>query len=249
MKKQSFTHSRKPKFGMRKLSIGLASCMLGMMFLTTGHVSGEVVEVWPNGQNPNGKIEILSQTEHSEHLQKLRDIEDFQAQKQADHVRYTKWLDGVTVDEHEFRKIKEYDTEYYVTPLLSGKGYYDINKDFNQDSDKCAAAVAANMFHYWFDRNRDSINRFLSQSPGENGVIKLENEKTIEVSKFLETYRSDGDYLDKSPFFDLISNSFKGPVWANKLLDAYINGYGYIHKFAKNTPHSKNNNSKFNFFK
>ncbi|HEK9608504.1 TPA: IdeS/Mac family cysteine endopeptidase, partial [Streptococcus equi subsp. equi] len=111
-------------------------------------------------------------------------------------------------------------------------GYYDINKDFNQDSDKCAAAVAANMFHYWFDRNRDSINRFLSQSPGENGVIKLENEKTIEVSKFLETYRSDGDYLDKSPFFDLISNSFKGPVWANKLLDAYINGYGYIHKFA-----------------
>ncbi|HEK9911733.1 TPA: YSIRK-type signal peptide-containing protein, partial [Streptococcus equi subsp. equi] len=114
MKKQSFTHSRKPKFGMRKLSIGLASCMLGMMFLTTGHVSGEVVEVWPNGQNPNGKIEILSQTEHSEHLQKLRDIEDFQAQKQADHVRYTKWLDGVTVDEHEFRKIKEYDTEYYV---------------------------------------------------------------------------------------------------------------------------------------
>lgn len=41
MKKQSFTHSRKPKFGMRKLSIGLASCMLGMMFLTTGHVSAD----------------------------------------------------------------------------------------------------------------------------------------------------------------------------------------------------------------
>lgn len=90
MKKQSFTHSRKPKFGMRKLSIGLASCMLGMMFLTTSHVSGEVVEVWPYGQNPNGKTEILSQTEDSESSQRLRDIEDFQAEKKMQNVVYTK---------------------------------------------------------------------------------------------------------------------------------------------------------------
>lgn len=66
---------------MRKLSIGLASCMLGMMFLTTSHVSGEVVEVWPYGQDPNDKIEVLSQSEYSEYLQRLHDVEDFQAEK------------------------------------------------------------------------------------------------------------------------------------------------------------------------
>ncbi|HEL1198487.1 TPA: YSIRK-type signal peptide-containing protein, partial [Streptococcus equi subsp. zooepidemicus] len=139
MKKQSFTHSRKPKFGMRKLSIGLASCMLGMMFLTTSHVSGEVVEVWPYGQDPNDKIEILSQTEDSESSQRLRDIEDFQAEKKMQNVVYTKWLDGVDVKDHDFRKIVDGNIAYYATPLLNGRGFYDINKDFNRDSDKCAA--------------------------------------------------------------------------------------------------------------
>src|SRR3712207_1843359 len=160
MKKQSFTHSRKPKFGMRKLSIGLASCMLGMMFLTTGHVSAE--------DNTGYEGEILRIIPGEEYNQRLKDIEDFQAEKKEANVRYTKWLDGVNVSEYDFRKVVDGESVYYAAPLLNDRGYYDINKDFNQDSDKCSAAVAANMFHYWFDRNKDSIARFLQQKPGEH---------------------------------------------------------------------------------
>ncbi|HEL0792182.1 TPA: IdeS/Mac family cysteine endopeptidase [Streptococcus equi subsp. zooepidemicus] len=249
MKKQSFTHSRKPKFGMRKLSIGLASCMLGMMFLTTSHVSGEVVEVWPYGQDPNDKIEVLSQSEYSEYLQRLHDVEDFQAEKKKEGVVRTQWLEGVNVTDHDFRKITDGGSVYYATPLLNDRGYYDINKNFNQDSDKCAAAVAVNMFHYWLDRNKDNVAKFLSQSP-DHGFV--EGEPTFNLVDFQYTYASpyeEGGYRDNSKLFDFISKAFNKPLWANKLLDAYINGYGYIDRYVKNTPHSGQNNSKFNFFK
>ncbi|HEL0379436.1 TPA: IdeS/Mac family cysteine endopeptidase [Streptococcus equi subsp. zooepidemicus] len=248
MKKQSFTHSRKPKFGMRKLSIGLASCMLGMMFLTTSHVSGEVVEVWPYGQNPNGKTEILSQTEDSESSQRLRDIEDFQAEKKMQNVVYTKWLDGVDVKDHDFRKIVDGNIAYYATPLLNGRGFYDINKDFNRDSDKCAAAVAANMFHYWLDINRDNVDRFLRQNPEKHGIIELPDGQ-LKLSDFLNTYESDHGYRDKSKLFDFISNNFNGPVWTDKLLDNYINGYAYNYKYGRTIEDPTKNTSKINFFK
>lgn len=245
MKKQSFTYSRKPKFGMRKLSIGLASCMLGMMFLTTGHTSaaddtghvGEDITVVPEQQELYGGYN-----------QRLKDIEDFYAERQADHVRYTKWLDGVNVSENEFRKVVDGEAVYWAAPLKNDRGYYDINKDFNQDSDKCSAAVAANMFHYWLDKNKDNIARFMQQKPGEHGVIKLQD-TTINLSDFLNTYESDTGYRDKSKLFDFISNNFSGPVWTDKLLDAYINGYGYNHKWERNTEDSKRNTSKINFFK
>lgn len=241
MKKQSFTHSRKPKFGMRKLSIGLASCMLGMMFLATGHVSAE--------DNAGYEGEILRIIPGEEYNQRLKDIEDFQAEKKEANVRYTKWLDGVNVSEYDFRKVVDGESVYYAAPLLNDRGYYDINKDFNQDSDKCSAAVAANMFHYWFDRNKDSIARFLQQKPGEHGVIKFKDGTSIDLSDFLNAYESDSGYRDKSKFFDFVSDKFSGPVWTDKLLDAYINGYGYIDKYARNNEDSSKNTSTINFFK
>ncbi|HEL1067898.1 TPA: IdeS/Mac family cysteine endopeptidase [Streptococcus equi subsp. zooepidemicus] len=246
MKKQSFTHSRKPKFGMRKLSIGLASCMLGMMFLTTGHVNADDVD-------SEGGTLMLVPEQRGNWYSYRSDIEDFQADKTKEHVMYTKWLDGVTVDDSQFKKLTDKDgTEYWATPLLNGLGYYDINKDFNEDSDKCSGAVAANMFHYWFDRNRGNIDRFLKQFPEENGVIKIAGE-TIRLSEFLETYHSNdnGDvtYRDKSPFFDYISKNFRGPVWTDKLLDAWINGYGYNHKWGRNIEDASKNTSGINFFK
>lgn len=127
MKKQSFTHSRKPKFGMRKLSIGLASCMLGMMFLTTGHVNADDVD-------SEGGTLMLVPEQRGNWYSYRSDIEDFQADKTKEHVMYTKWLDGVTVDDSQFKKLTDKDgTEYWATPLLNGLGYYDINKDFNED--------------------------------------------------------------------------------------------------------------------
>lgn len=244
MKKQSFTHSRKPKFGMRKLSIGLASCMLGMMFLTTGHVSAD------DNADPDNILMIVPEQRNLYGPA----VEDFQADKTREGVMYTKWLGGVTVDDNQFYKLKDSSdgTDYWVTPLLNGLGYYDINKDFNEDSDKCSGAVAANMFHYWFDRNRENIDRFLKQSPEENGIIRVAGE-TIKLSEFLETYHSkdNGDvtYRDKSPFFDYISQNFKGPVWTDKLLDAWINGYGYNHKWGRNIEDPSKNTSGINFFK
>ncbi|HEK9098630.1 TPA: IdeS/Mac family cysteine endopeptidase [Streptococcus equi subsp. zooepidemicus] len=236
MKKQSFTHSRKPKFGMRKLSIGLASCMLGMMFLTTGHANaddntghvGETLRLVPGQWGTYGVVS------------------EFQADKTKEGVMYTKWLDGVTVDDSQFQKLKDDDgTEYWATPLSNDMGYYDINKDFNQDSDKCSAAVAVNMFHYWLDRNRSSIGRYLEQSP-ENGVFR---DGSAKLKDFLETYSKDGKYKDASKLFDLISDSFKGPVWTDKLLDLYINGYGYKESYGRNIGDSRKNESGFNFFK
>lgn len=240
MKKQSFTHSRKPKFGMRKLSIGLASCMLGMMFLTTGHVNAD-------DDGYEGGTLMLVPEQRGNGYSYRSDIEDFQADKRNEKVYYTKWLDGVTVDEREFRKIQGTDgTSYWAAPLLNDRGYFDINKDFNEDSDKCSAAVATNMLLYWFDKNQDNIKKFLDQDPQHHGVV--EGEPEFKLVDFLSPYEREG-YKDSSKLFEFISKNFNRPVWTDKLLDAYINGYGYIDRYERNDPYSRRNDSKFNFFK
>src|SRR3712207_3135176 len=125
MKKQSFTHSRKPKFGMRKLSIGLASCMLGMMFLATGHVSAEDVD------HVGETITVVPE-------QRSNWNTALEKRKAEDNVTATLWVSGVDMRGVEFKNVKDESSDYFVSEHQKGRGYYDINKRLDgRDSSLC----------------------------------------------------------------------------------------------------------------
>ncbi|HEL1258936.1 TPA: IdeS/Mac family cysteine endopeptidase, partial [Streptococcus equi subsp. zooepidemicus] len=222
MKKQSFTHSRKPKFGMRKLSIGLASCMLGMMFLTTSHVSGEVVEVWPNGQNPHsGTIGVDPQQQNLGTALGRRKAEE--------RIKETLWVDGVKIDEKDFEHMSSSHEDYFAAEYGKGSGYYDVNKKMDSgDSALCVASVVTNMFHWWVDQNRDNIEKFKKQDIENNGVMKFNGvrQTTVdELNHFYKEYNSN-KYADQSKFFDLIKSHFGNRALnPEELFELYFNGF------------------------
>lgn len=224
MKKQSFTHSRKPKFGMRKLSIGLASCMLGMMFLTTSHVSGEVVEVWPNGQNPHsGTIGVDPQQQNLGTALGRRKAEE--------RIKETLWVDGVKIDEKDFEHMSSSHEDYFAAEYGKGSGYYDVNKKMDSgDSALCVASVVTNMFHWWVDQNRDNIEKFKKQDIENNGVMKFNGvrQTTVdELNHFYKEYNSN-KYADQSKFFDLIKSHFGNRALnPEELFELYFNGFYY----------------------
>ncbi|WP_161980653.1 IdeS/Mac family cysteine endopeptidase [Streptococcus sp. S784/96/1] len=172
--------------------------------------------------------------------------------KAAEKVTETKWVQGVNVEDHEFVKITETDkdVEYFVTKQSAGQGWYDINKNGHDDGDLCAGAVATNMLHWWVDQNKDYIERYLREN-NNNGTYTIQNKK-FDFREARQVYTGDNGYRDQSRFFDIVKQAFPhSSVWTNKILDLYINGYGYTQSSnMQNPPVEKEKlTSQINFFR
>ncbi|MEY8461807.1 IdeS/Mac family cysteine endopeptidase [Streptococcus merionis] len=153
--------------------------------------------------------------------------------KQKENVTKTLWADGVHVDEGDFKSSTEgYGTDYFATEHGKGRGYYDINKKFDGSDDVlCSGVVAANQLHWWLDRNKDYVERYRKQS-ADNGIL---------VGK--DILKLNTTHEDQSDFFDFIKYSFSNkPLYPERLLNMYINGYGYLSSQNPNVlPTSKTN--------
>ncbi|MET3557374.1 hypothetical protein ABID29_000483 [Streptococcus rupicaprae] len=175
---------------------------------------------------------------------------EFAEAKAVEKVAKTQWVQGVNVEDHEFVKVTETDAEYFVTKHSAGQGWYDINKNGHDDGDLCAGAVATNMLHWWVDRNKDYIDRYLHENK-DNGTYTV-RDTNFDFRKAREVYTGEKGYSDQSRFFDIVKQAFPhSAVWTNKILDLYINGYGYNQSSSmQNPPVEKEKlTSKINFFR
>ncbi|MDQ8760297.1 IdeS/Mac family cysteine endopeptidase [Streptococcus ruminantium] len=195
--------------------------------------------------DPKNKYQDVVKAETSAEAQKrtseLADI------KVAKGVKETLWVQGVKVDDSEFVKHQNNDSEYFVTKHSTDQGWYDINKAYDTDGDLCAGVVAANMLHWWTDQNRDYIKKYLEVDE-TNGTFTISNKK-FDFRHAQNMYSKDNKIIDQSYFFDIVKQAFQNrSVWTNKILDLYINGYGY-----SNDPFNKTvtdePTSTVNFFK
>ncbi|MDQ8765912.1 IdeS/Mac family cysteine endopeptidase [Streptococcus ruminantium] len=174
---------------------------------------------------------------------------EFVDAKNAEKVAETRWVKGVKVDDSEFIKHVDGSSESFVTKHTTGQGWYDINKTYVKDGDLCAGVVAANMLHWWADQNKEYIEKYLLNE--KNGKYTVSNKQFDfrEAMKLYTGYEKD----DQSKFFDIIKESFNRPVWTNKILDLYINGYGYNDGYdypIKNIPKERHElKTSINFFR
>lgn len=151
----------------------------------------------------------------------------------------TRWIKGVIVNQDDFFHIVDDDLDFYATVNSSGKGWYDINKEFDgRDTWLCSGIVATNMLHWWLEQNQDNIQKYLSFSD-EKGVITLPNNQKKDIRDLRKTYEKDG-YVDQSNFFDFIKTLFgTKTLFPDKVLDTYINGYFFTNRPQAN-PQTKN---------
>lgn len=237
-----------PKYGLRKLSVGIVSCMVGcVLFLSP--VTAQAMEVEPIKQDmEQTKIDIQA-TEHPKIDIKATEYPKIDIQgnyfenkadndntltgrKQKEQVEKTLWVDGVEIEDKDFENIKDEKNklDYFAAEHGKGSGYYDVNKKFDErDGLLCSGAVASNMLHWWIEQNKDNIEKFKQQAPGTNGVIHFWDKSKKTVDELKEFYKEDGDtYSDQSRFFDLIKTSFTNKALVpEQLLNLYLNGWGY----------------------
>lgn len=139
------------------------------------------------------------------------------------------WVKGIeppkTGEGGDFLKVEDGDYEYYVTPYLANKGWYDINKlrlDNAPDDVLCSGAVAANMLHWWFEQNRGLIDDYVQVA--SHGVITSQQYGTRDVRTYIDSYISQ----EESKIFDLFKQDFGSTgmaIWADSTIDLFINGY------------------------
>ena len=266
-----------PKYGLRKLSIGLVSCMIGFTTIVSpvATYASESSEIENYTEESLPFEESLSE-ENEENLEEVEAIEEVEEsvaeeeeisamesskvkstlkeRKVAEKVHKTWMLEGVNINEEDFENIKNDKEDYFAAEHGKGSGYYDINKKMDsEDSLLCSAVVATNMFHWWLDRNKENVEKYLKQNE-KNGVIILNGKKITSIPEIKgiyaeEKYGKTDKYVDQSKFFDLIKDSFSNePLMAYGLLNMYINGYGSWTSPEQARSIGLSNPSSVNFF-
>ncbi|WP_288236181.1 IdeS/Mac family cysteine endopeptidase [uncultured Clostridium sp.] len=133
---------------------------------------------------------------------------------------YNVWVKGITPPtEDDFTNIDLGDNyTVKVAPWKSGQGWYDINK-FKDGSDDllCSGAVATNMLHWWFDQNKEYIDRYLKQNPNNGKSYS----GTLDIHKIPEFHNQ-----QNSDIFNTIKTRLgRGPIWADQAVLWYTNGF------------------------
>ncbi|MBU4691709.1 IdeS/Mac family cysteine endopeptidase [Mycoplasma sp. ES3225-GEN-MYC] len=145
------------------------------------------------------------------------------------NVAETLWVNGVNVNVENFRKQNDPSLVVYEYPLRNSKneGWYDINKRLvNGDWSLCSAVVAANWLHWWLDRNREYVNRYIKDFP-DKAMIKA-GDITKKLENIMINFPDENNYYDRSRIFDYFTELFPNKaLFPNKLIDMFINGYKY----------------------
>ena len=133
---------------------------------------------------------------------------------------YNVWVKGITPpSESDFTNLDlGFSYMMNVAPWKPGQGWYDINK-LRDGSDNllCSGAVATNMLHWWLEQNKDYIDKYLQQNP-DNGKNSNKNLDVRTSSTFHSQTNSD--------IFNILKRMFgAGPIWTDKALLWYINGF------------------------
>ncbi len=140
------------------------------------------------------------------------------------------WAQGITPpkmggSDSQFQKHPTYDANgdvaymEYIAPYLPGNGWYDTNKSegfVENDANLCFAASASNSLHWWMDRNRTYIDRYLLQHPEDLQIQKLKD-----LRSSFEDQQHSGVY---EIFRQQFANKKEG-YWPDILQDQFINGY------------------------
>ncbi|HEY9575542.1 MAG TPA: IdeS/Mac family cysteine endopeptidase [Lachnospiraceae bacterium] len=274
--KKIINKNNQPKYGLRKLSIGLVSCVLGFTTILSplATYASELSEIenyteesplfeesvaLENEKNvEETDVEVSDTAKDSEEeilaMESSKVKVTLKERKVAENVHETIMLDGVSINEDEFENIKNDKEDYFAAEHGKGSGYYDVNKKMDgEDSLLCSGVVAVNMFHWWLDQNKENVEKYLKQND-KNGVIILNNKEVTRISKIKELYAEEKQsgkdpYVDQSKFFDLIKDSFENQaLMTDGLLNMYINGYGNEMSAEKARNTELNHPSSINFF-
>lgn len=135
------------------------------------------------------------------------------------------WVDGIVPPkmggvDSQFKKEETIinGTHYieYTTPFINGNGWYDVNKNFNEDTFLCYSAAASNMLHWWFDKNSEYITKYISKNPNGDKIEMIKKFKNSGFSQYNSTIYQE--------FVKQFANRKTG-YWADILQDQFINGY------------------------
>lgn len=168
-----------------------------------GNEISRVVKDLKSGGNPNVNIYIKDGEERA--------------------IIWTKGIMAPTMHEegNEYFKKSTYLSHIdYKMDFAEGQGWYDVNKTSSANQFLCAAAVSANMLHWWMEQNEEYIGRFIEQNEknGKIGAIAFND-----IREFTDSFRTQDD----SQIFNMWTEYFGATngVWADTVTDLFINGY------------------------
>ncbi|MGT2829676.1 IdeS/Mac family cysteine endopeptidase [Streptococcus hillyeri] len=156
------------------------------------------------------------------------DTSELGKEQKKSEITETLWVKGVHINRDQFKEIqtensdKKVTSKYFAADYDAGSGYYDANKSLNHDEKLCSGAVASNMFHWWVEQNKESINEYLKQDD-KNGTFTINNQTFTSR----DLYKYDRD-TDQSGLFDYIRTKFTNTTLIpERLVNLFLNGYPY----------------------
>ena len=139
------------------------------------------------------------------------------------------WVDNITPPtingqddrDSDFKKVESSDpngNKYvdYIAPPTAGKGWYDVNKTYGEDSFLCFSAAASNMLHWWFAQNEEYIDKYLKLHPDAPKAAEIKDLMTLPTTQY--------DSKIYARFVKQFANRREGG-WPDLLQDQFINGY------------------------
>lgn len=139
------------------------------------------------------------------------------------------WVDNITPPtingqddrNSDFKKVESSDpngNKYvdYIAPYTAGKGWYDVNKTYEQDGFLCFSAAASNTLHWWFAQNEEYIDKYLKLHPDAPKAAEIRDLMTLPTTQY--------DSKIYKRFVNQFANRKEG-IWPDLLQDQFINGY------------------------
>ncbi len=106
----------------------------------------------------------------------------------------------------------------YISPYYPNNGWYDVNKDYQHDSNLCFAAGASNALQWWLAQNEIYIDKYLAITPNypEDKGKRLEQCRKPVTSQY-----------DSNVYASFVAQYTDRPdgYWPDILQDQFINGY------------------------
>ena len=93
---------------------------------------------------------------------------------------------GVSVKESDWLTETVAGKDFVMAKWYDGCGWYDI---YQENWDMCWAATASNVLHWWFDQNKEYIDRFGDKYTGPEPKYTVGGVSSFPVSSFFELFK------------------------------------------------------------